>query len=124
MKGISNIIGTIFLLFITVSLFAVFLFLTDKQANVTQQNLQVANERVQHALFLIGYENNKTYLIVTSPVTITYIIYPNGSIVKANITVSSGIPIEKITGGQEWAIVVTNQGTWYNVSNVSIPVIK
>ena len=124
MKGISNIIGTVFFLLIAISTFSMFIFVINEQSFATGKSLQASNKLVQHSLFLISYKKNITYLAVTSPVNITYIIYPGGTIKKTDISIQSQIPIENITGNQKWVIIITNQGTWYNVSNVTVPVFK
>ena len=124
MKGISNIIGTVFFLLIAISVFSLFIFIANEQLFATEKSLQTYNKLAQHSLFLISYKKNITYLVVTSPVKITYIIYPNGTIKKTDIFIQSQIPLENITGNQKWAVVVTDQGTWYNISNVTVPVFK
>ena len=122
--GISTIFGTIFFLIIVVAVFAVFLFELNKQTDTTIRSMYAYNRMAQHALFALAFNKNITYLVVTSPVNITYIIYPNGSVIQTYIQVHSMIPIKNITENQKWAVIVTNQGTWYNVSNISVPVIN
>lgn len=122
-KGLSSIFGTLIFLIVLVSVFSLYVTLIYNQASSTTNILYSINKVKQTVLFQEGYEKNGTYLVVTEPVTITYVIYPNGTVQSTNITVYSQIPVSKILGKQQWAIIVSNTGQWYNLTNITIPTI-
>ncbi|WP_240938776.1 hypothetical protein [Metallosphaera hakonensis] len=56
------------------------------------------------------------------PVTVKYVIFPNGNIQKLNMTLSSDpLSVQPLLGGYNWAILVTDQGQTYNISNIQEP---
>lgn len=65
-------------------------------------------------------ENNGNYCI-TSPSQqyICYIIYPN-ELKPIHEKISIPVSINSILGGYPWAIIITNKGTWYNVTSLGI----
>ena len=122
-KGISTIIGTlIFLQIIAVSVL-LFLYVINMETLKTTSTMEAFDNETQHALLLESYSNNQTYLVVTSPVVITHVIYPNGTATNTSIVVKYSIPATKILGKEKWAVIVTNEGTWYNISVLNITTI-
>ena len=122
-KGISTILGTTIFLLVLVAIFSLFIFLIFNQTNATTNVLESVDKAKQNVLFFESYENNETYLVVSEPVNITYIIYPNGTVQSVNIAVHYQIPVSKILGNESWAIIVTNTGEWYNLTKITVPVI-
>ena len=115
-KGISSILGAlIFLQILLISLLLV-IHVLDSETNVTLRSVQRIQALSEYAPITETVENNITYLYSTSPFEITHVIYPDGEIVNITIPVRNEIPASQILNGNPWAIIVTSQGTWYNVT--------
>lgn len=115
-KGISSILGAlIFLQILLISLILV-IHVIDNETNTTLKSLHRVQALSEYAPISETVENNVTYLYSTSTFTITHVVYPNGEIVNASISVDDKYPVSQILNGSPWAIVITSQGTWYNVS--------
>jgi len=123
-KGLSSVFGTLIFLVVLVSIFSIFATLIYNQASSTTNVLYSMDKMKQTVMFQESYEENVTYLMVSEPITITYIIYPNGTVQSTNIAVHSQIPVSKILGKQQWVIIVSNTGYWYNVTNITVPTIR
>ena len=78
----------------------------------------------QFAVLIESYANNETYVVTTSPIIITHVIYPNGTITNTSIVVKYAIPASTILSNQSWAVIVTNEGTWFNVTPINVTVIS
>lgn len=117
MKGISSIIGAlIFLQILLISLVLVIHF-QNNEDYITISTIQKLHS-LQEASPIMEFEQNSTiYLYSLYPIEITHIIYPDGKIVNKNVTITI-TPADEILNGYKWAIVVTNQGTWFNITNL------
>ena len=122
-KGISTILGTAIFIQILVVALALAVLLVVHQTATTVKSEQNLHSLAQHAMIIESYENNQTYLVATSPFVITHVIYPNGTVTNDNITVKYSIPASKILGKEKWAVIVTNEGTWFNISVLNITTI-
>jgi len=115
-KGISSVLGAlIFLQILLVSLLLV-IHVINNETKITLKSIQRFQTLSENAPIEEEVENNITYLYSTTPFIITHIIYPDGEIVNTSIVVNNKFPVSQILDGCPWAIVVTNKGTWYNVT--------
>ena len=115
-KGISSILGAlIFLQILLISLLLV-IHVINNETNITLKSVQRFQAFSENAPIEEEIENNITYLYSTTPFVITHIIYPNGEIVNTSIMVNGRYPVSQVLNGFPWAIIVTNKGTWYNVT--------
>ena len=115
-KGISSIVGAlIFLQILAISLILV-IHVINEETNTTQKSIQTFQSLAENAPIEEMTQHGITYLYSTSPFEITHVVYPNGEIINTSITVNNEYPVSKILGGYPWAIIVTNKGTYYNVT--------
>ena len=115
-NGISSILGAlIFLQILAISLVLV-VHVINNETYTTLKSVQRVQALSEYAPIAETVENNVTYLYSTSPFKITHVIYPDGEIENTNIPVESKLPVSQILNGSSWAIIVTSQGTWYNVT--------
>ena len=123
-KGISTIIGSIFLIQIITISVVLFLYVINNETYTVTHATKAFDNVSQFAVLMESYSNNKTYVITTSPIIITHVIYPNGTITNTSIAVKYTVPASTILGQQKWAVIVTNEGTWFNVTPINVTVIS
>jgi len=68
-----------------------------------------------------AWDNGNTVLRAFQPLHITHIILPNGEVENTSLLLQNQMPINEILNGFSWAIIVTNQGTWYNITPIQLP---
>ena len=121
-KGISSIIGgVVFLLILALSTILV-VHVINTETNTMQKNVYTLEKNVKQKPLLYEYfDSGVTYLMSSYPTTITYIYYPNGSFVPVHILLNERVPVLQILNGQPWAVVITSDGAYYNVSLFRVP---
>jgi len=115
-KAISTILGALIFLQILLISMVLVIYVVNNETNVTLKGVQRVQALSEYAPITEDVENNVTYLYSTSPFTITHVIYPDGEIVNTTIEVKNRVPIPQILNGSQWAVIITSQGTWYNVT--------
>jgi len=115
-KGISSILGALIFLQILLISMLLIIHVINNETNITLKSVQRIQALSEYAPISENVENDTTYLYSTSTFTITHVIYPNGEIKNTSILVKNKVPVSQILNGFPWAIIVTSQGTWYNVS--------
>ncbi|AAY80641.1 hypothetical protein [Sulfolobus acidocaldarius] len=117
-KGISTILGALIFLQILVISISILIVAQNKMANATQQISNKLDFYAQSSPLTIVQNNGGYFLVSTTPgERITYVIYPDGNIKEVNIQLPS--QLSTILNGSEWAVVITNMGTWFNVTNIN-----
>lgn len=114
-KGISSILGA--LIFLQILLLSLVLIVST-QNNETSVALKAINrfhELSESPPITEFVDNNKTYIFSLYPLEITHIIYPNGQIKNVSILLTR-LPVTSVLNGYRWAIIVTSDGAWYNIS--------
>jgi len=119
-KGISTIIGSIFLIQIIAVSVVLFLYVVNNETYTVTHATKALDNVSQFAVLMESYSNNKTYVVTTSPIIITHVIYPNGTVTNTSIVVKYNIPASAILSNQKWAVIVTNEGTWFNVTPINV----
>nr|CAH65787.1 hypothetical protein [Sulfolobus neozealandicus] len=120
-KGISPIFGTIFFLLIFTAVLATALIFINNQANLYSKGFQLIQQEINMPIVFEYWHNGIEEFATTQPFVITHIILPNGEILNKTILVQGVIPVENLTMGYPWAIIVTSRGTWYNITPVYLP---
>ncbi|MEM3914623.1 MAG: hypothetical protein QXX67_04725 [Metallosphaera sp.] len=113
-KGVSGIIASIILIIIFISAVSVILYFQ----NVSFQGIRAVTSDLNNIpASIVELPGDRVYS--DRPVTIAYVIYPDGETEQLNMSISSDpVSISSIIGGYKWAILVTNQGEYFNVSNI------
>ncbi|MEM4146608.1 MAG: hypothetical protein QXH41_02905, partial [Metallosphaera sp.] len=113
-KGVSGIIASIILIIIFISAVSVILYFQ----NVSFQGIRAVTSDLNNIpASIVELPGDRIYS--DRPVTIAYVIYPDGETEQLNMSISSDpVSISSIIGGYKWAILVTNQGEYFNVSNI------
>ena len=125
MNGISPIIGAIFFLIIAVGMLTVMTYLVNQQGITGVKSAQYLQSINQEPIVFESWHNGVVELATTMPFVITHIILPNGTILNTSIFVQNVIPLGDIlVDGAKWAIIVTDRGTWYNVTYLTFPYLK
>lgn len=116
-KGISSILGAIILIQIMIISIGLILYinsLTTKIYNTEYMEL-INNLRNSPISVIPTTLGPKIVSSSGSSLVIKYIIYPNGEVLSTNIPLTpSGTYIN--FNGFPWAIIVLNDGVWYNIS--------
>jgi len=120
-RGISTIIASIFVIEIVALSMLLIVTYENNQANDTIKTVQSLQEKAQQPLLYEAWDNGNTVLRAFQPLLITHVILPNGEIENTSLLLQNQIPITEITNGFPWAIIVTNQGTWYNITPIQLP---
>ena len=115
-KAISTILGALIFLQILLISMVLVIYVVNNETNVTLKGVQRVQALSEYAPITEDVENNVTYLYSTSPFAITHVIYPDGEIINTTIEVKNRMPVSQILNGSPWAIIITSQGTWYNVT--------
>ncbi|WP_338599472.1 archaellin/type IV pilin N-terminal domain-containing protein [Sulfolobus tengchongensis] len=116
-KGISSILGAIILIQIVVLSLSLILYLTSLNAKIYSTGYsQIYNELQKTPISVIPtYQGPMIVSSSASQLIIKYIIYPNGQVNSVNIPVTQmGTYIN--FQNNPWAIIVLNDGNWYNIS--------
>ncbi|MEJ2774946.1 archaellin/type IV pilin N-terminal domain-containing protein [Sulfolobaceae archaeon RB850M] len=118
-KGVSSILGAIIFIQIVILSLVILLSIQQKFTTETEQVIQKLNYYSQNSPLEIVYKNGEYYVVSVSPnIIITYLIYPGGKIIKKEITLP--IQVINILNGSKWVIAVTNDGTWYNITELDL----
>jgi len=118
-KGVSSILGAIIFIQIVILSLVILLSTQQKFTTETEQVIQKLNYYSQNSPLEIVYKNGEYYVVSVSPnIIITYLIYPGGKIIKKEITLP--IQVINILNGSKWVIAVTNDGTWYNITELDL----
>lgn len=118
MRGISSIIGAlIFLQILLISLVLIVHF-QNNEDKITISTVQRFHDLEEVSPIMEFGQNSTIYLYSLYPIEITHIIYPNGEIINKNMTLTV-TPVEEILNDHKWAVIITNQGTWFNVTDLS-----
>jgi flagellin-like protein len=118
-KGVSSILGAIIFIQIVILSLIILLSTQQKFTTETEQVIQKLNYYSQNSPLEIVYKNGEYYVVSVSPnIIITYLIYPGGKIIKKEITLP--IQVINILNGSKWVIAVTNDGTWYNITELDL----
>jgi len=115
-KGISSILGALVFLQILLISMLLIIHVINNETNITLKSVQRIQALSEYSPISENVENDTTYLYSTSTFTITHVIYPNGEIMNTSILVKNKVPVSQILNGSPWAIIVTSQGSWYNVT--------
>ncbi|MEM0373007.1 MAG: hypothetical protein QXV69_08480 [Sulfolobaceae archaeon] len=118
MKGVSTVIGSIIIILILISSLALVYIIINNQNNLQQDAINEINNAMNKPILNELLINGEPYIISTKSTILSYIIYPNNSIKKLDIPIQSRIPIKEILGNASWAILVTRDGYWINVTNI------
>jgi len=106
---------------ITISLaLALVISVINNEANYSVDTIQYLQSVSQKPLIYETWHNGVIQLATNRPFEISHIILPNGQIINKSILVQNTIPLGNIlVGNASWAIIVTNEGTWYNVTHLT-----
>ncbi len=120
-KGISSILGAIVIIQIVALSLALILYLTSLNSKIYNAEYTQMMDELQNAPITVlpTVDGPKILSSTTYPISIKYIIYPNGDITSTNIPIpSDGTYIS--FNGYPWMIIVLNNGQWYNISDQRI----
>ncbi|QGR19279.1 archaellin/type IV pilin N-terminal domain-containing protein [Stygiolobus azoricus] len=118
-KGISSILGAVIL--VQIIIMSLLLVLSvEKQLGSSSQNLITRlNYYSQNSPLSIIEINGSYYITSPSKQYICYVIYPN-ELKPIRVKISVPVSINSILLGHPWAIIITNKGTWYNITSLGI----
>ncbi|AOL16271.1 hypothetical protein BFU36_05670 [Sulfolobus sp. A20] len=120
-KGISSILGAIVVIQIVALSLALILYFTSLNTKIYDAEYTQMMSELQNApITVLPTINGPKILSSTAyPISIKYIIYPNGAITSTNLPIpSDGTYIN--FNGYPWVIIVLNNGQWYNISDQRI----
>jgi flagellin-like protein len=118
-RGISSILGAVILVQIIIMSLLVVLSVEQQLGSSSQNLINRLNYYSQNSPLSIIEINGNYYITSPSQQYICYIIYPN-ELKPIHEKISIPVSINSILGGYPWAIIITNKGTWYNVTSLGI----
>lgn len=118
-RGISSILGAVILVQIIIMSLLVVLSVEQQLGSSSQNLIKRLNYYSQNSPLSIIEINENYYITSPSQQYICYIIYPN-ELKPIHEKISVPVSINSILGGYPWAIIITNKGTWYNVTSLGI----
>ncbi|QKQ99284.1 hypothetical protein GWK48_01735 [Metallosphaera tengchongensis] len=115
-KGISGIIASLVLVIVFISTVTVTLYIENQTFNGLNT---VSKQLLNTPSTLIELPGDQVYS--NRPVSIKYVIYPNGQIQEENLKITSTpMDISGVLGGFGWALLVTSDGQSFNISNIKL----
>ncbi|MBB5254685.1 hypothetical protein [Sulfurisphaera ohwakuensis] len=117
MKGISSILGTLIFLQILLLALLIIIHIQNGETQVTINTIQKLQSLAEDSPVTEFVQNGVAYIYSPKPMIITHIIYPNGYIANTSIIVTK-VPASEVLQGYPWAIIVTSEGSWFNISKI------
>jgi archaeal flagellin N-terminal-like domain len=118
-RGISSILGAVILVQIIIMSLLVVLSVEQQLGSSSQNLIKRLNYYSQNSPLSIIEINGNYYITSPNQQYICYIIYPN-ELKPIHEKISIPVSINSLLGGYPWAIIITNKGTWYNVTSLGI----
>jgi len=123
-KGISTVLMTVITIMIVSVSLGLIISVINNEANYSADTAQYLQSVSEKPMIYETWHNGVVQLVTNRPFEISHIILPNGQIINKSISVQNTIPLGNIlVGNASWAIIVTNEGTWYNVTHLTDPYI-
>ncbi|BCU66570.1 hypothetical protein HS7_00070 [Sulfolobales archaeon HS-7] len=115
MRAQASVIGGV----VIITLLAISLSLMYYEMNGQTQLARNELDRLSQPRYqIVEFDTSKgTEIASDGPVTITYLIYPGGVRKNVSIVLDHPIPVNCLTDGNPWVIVVDSQGEWFNISD-------
>jgi len=116
-KGISSILGAIILIQIMIISIGLILYINSLTTKIyNTEYVELMNNLRDSPISVIPTTLGPKIISSSgSTLVIKYIIYPDGEVLSTNIPLTpAGIYIN--FNGFPWAIIVLNDGVWYNIS--------
>ena len=114
-RGISSILGAIILIQIILLSLLLLITIQQKIGDISSDVMEKLNSYSQNSPISIVEIDGEFLLASTTPEYVCYVIYPN-NYTPVHKVFKLPILLNLILNNYSWAIIVTNKGTWYNVS--------
>ncbi|BCU71154.1 archaellin/type IV pilin N-terminal domain-containing protein [Stygiolobus caldivivus] len=114
-RGISSILGAVIFIQIVLLSLLLLAIIQERLGSASSSIIQKLDYYSQTSPISVVEANGNYMLVSANPEDICYIIYPN-NFTPVHKKLSLPISVSSVLYTYPWALIITNKGTWYNIS--------